>query len=64
MAHPLNGSAVALEDLKSYIKSKNFDFEQLMEDYVQRDLWNVTFLMDWAKEYTYQGGKIIRRRLF
>lgn len=64
MAHPLNGSAVALEDLKSYIKSKNFDFEQLMEDYVQRDLWNVTFLMDWAKEYTYHGGKIIRRRLF
>lgn len=35
-----------------------------MEDYVQRDLWNVTFLMDWAKEYTYHGGKIIRRRLF
>ena len=64
IVHPLNGSAVALEDLKNYISSKKFDFEQLMEDYVQRDLWNVTFLMDWAKDYTYHGGKLIRRRLF
>lgn len=44
------------EVLKKYFESKGYTLEGLMEDYKQREYWNIEYMNDWARNYVYKGG--------
>ena len=47
--------------VKEYVESLGFDFAEAQQKDTIRYLINITFLLDWAKNYTYKGGDFKER---
>lgn len=47
-----------------YINKSGFKLEDLQGDYKQRELFNITYLQNWAKNYKYEPPKVYTRGLF
>lgn len=47
-----------------YIEKSGFSLEELQTDYKQREIFNIRYLQNWAKDYTYVAPKAHRRSLF
>ena len=45
-------------------KEYGLDYNKLVEDYKERQKYNVFYLQNWANNYTFKGTKRYRRTLF
>lgn len=52
------------EHLKKYIEDRGFTIEQLATDYRAREMFNIEYMEEWAKNYTYKGGNNKLNQLF
>ena len=52
------------EAFNKYITSKGYKVEDLINDYRQRELWNVQYLQEWAANYTYEERNLQKEGLF
>lgn len=52
------------ENLTKYIESRGFTVEGLSKDYKLREMFNITYMNDWASNYVYKGGDKKKNSLF
>lgn len=45
------------------IEDRGYKVEDLRQDYICRQFWNIDYLQDWAESYTYKPVKVSRRSL-
>ena len=50
--------------IKQQIEAEGFKVEDLINDYKQRELWNVHYLQKWAKNYKYEERNLMNDHLF
>ena len=50
--------------IKIYVEERGFTIEELAEDYKQREMFNIEYMEEWAKNYTYKGGNLTINKLF
>ena len=54
----------AQQEIQNYVESHGYKLEDLADDYKQRMLFNIEFLLDWSENYKYRPSKVARRSLF
>lgn len=52
------------QEIQEYVASHGYDMLQLSEDYKQRILFNIQYLMEWARNYQYSPSGVKRKSLF
>lgn len=52
------------ESILKYIQECGFDFKALSEDYKQREIYNIKYMDNWARNYVYKGGNKTLNLLF
>lgn len=62
--HIYNQPPEVIKKIRDYVESRGYTLEGLVESYAQRSVWNVLFLNEWAKNYSFSKNIIKRRRLF
>lgn len=54
----------AQQEIQKYVESHGYTLQGLADDYKQRVIFNIKFLLDWARNYEYRPSKVTRRSLF
>lgn len=54
----------AQQEIQKYVESHGYTLQGLADDYKQRVIFNIMFLLDWARNYEYRPSKVARRSLF
>lgn len=54
----------AQQEIKTYVEGHGYTMEGLADDYKQRVIFNVMYLTEWAKNYSYRPTTVIRKSLF
>lgn len=54
----------AQQEIQKYVESHGYTLQGLADDYKQRVIFNIKFLLDWARNYEYRPSKVARRPLF
>lgn len=54
----------AQQEIQKYVESHGYTLQGLADDYKQRVIFNIKFLLDWARNYEYRPSKVVRRPLF
>lgn len=62
--HILKMPKEAQKEIQSYVESHGYTMTGLADDYKQRILFNIEYLLDWAKNYKYRPSTVTRRSLF
>ena len=57
-------SVAVQEHVMNKIKEFGFNFEELVEDYAKRQLFNIYSLKQWADRYEFKGNTVIKQELF
>lgn len=52
------------EAIKKYVEENGFKIEDLIENYRDREMWNVYYLQKWAREYKYEPRNLNKNKLF
>lgn len=62
--HILKMPKEAQKEIQRYVESHGYTMTGLADDYKQRILFNIQFLLEWAQNYKYKPSSITRRSLF
>jgi len=62
--HIMHSSKAEQDEIKQLCKKYKFKYEELSTSYQERCKFNIAYLLDWAKNYTYKGTEIRKRTLF
>ena len=54
----------AQKEIQKYVESHGYTMEGLEDDYKQRIIFNIQYLLEWAKNYKYKPSDVRRRPLF
>lgn len=54
----------AQQEIQKYIESHGYTMESIAEDYKQRMLFNIQYLLNWATNYKYRPSLVRRKYLF
>jgi len=62
--HILNMPKAAQQEIQQYVESHGYTLEGLAHDYKQRIIFNIQYLLEWARNYKYKPSSVKRRTLF
>lgn len=62
--HFYNLSRPQQDAILKYIQDMGFTFEELSKDYRKREVFNITYMNNWANNYVYKGGNKVTNFLF
>lgn len=62
--HICRMSKEAQKEIAQYAESRGYTIQGLAEDYKQRVIFNIKFLMEWARNYKYTPSSVKRKTLF
>lgn len=62
--HILKMPKEAQREIQQYVESHGYNMTALAEDYKQRILFNIQYLLDWARNYKYRPSTVTKRSLF
>ncbi len=60
----IHRSSIEQDKIKQFVSDRGYSIEDLIEDYRKREMWNVEYLQNWAKNYVYQERNLKRDTLF
>lgn len=61
--HIIHQTNAEIEEVKALCKKYKFKFDELATSYQERCKFNIAYLMDWCKNYTFKGTEIKKRTL-
>ena len=62
--HILKMPKEAQREIQSYVESHGYTMTGLADDYKQRILFNIQYLLEWARTYKYRPSTVSKRSLF